>query len=92
MNIIKKLKAETLPLHLGRIEKLLEEYGSDGFAVGRSITLADLYLYDVARIAFDLYPQGRKIYSNIVNSRKQVEANPKLSEYLKSRNNGLEWK
>ena len=82
---IKKFKEVDSPLHLGRIEKLISLYGSNGFAVGGALTWADLYLYDVARAAVALESTALDKFPGVTGSQKSVEANEKLAAYLASR-------
>ena len=82
---IKKFNEEHAPIHLGRIEKLIGLYGSNGFAVGDGLTWADLYLYDVANAALNLNPHALDGFPGVTASQKSVEANEKVAAYLASR-------
>ena len=82
---IKKFKEVDIPLHVGRIEKIIGLYGLSGFAVGGALTWADLYLYDVTKAALALEPSALDNAPGISASLKSVEANEKLAAYLTSR-------
>ena len=82
---LKKFKEADIPLHVGRIEKLIGLYGSNGFAVGGALTFADLFLYDMAKVAVEIEPSALDNAPGISASLKSVEANEKLAAYLASR-------
>ena len=82
---MKKFKEEDAPLHLGKIEKLISLYGSNGYAVGDALTWADLLLYEVSTHIIALQIAALDTLPGIAASRAAVEANEKLGPYLKSR-------
>ena len=82
---IAKFKAEDVPTHLGRIEKLIGLYGSNGFAVGGALTWADLLLYEVTNHAIAMDAAILDSFAGILASRKSVESDEKVGAYLKSR-------
>ncbi|XP_046575231.1 probable glutathione S-transferase 5 [Haliotis rubra] len=76
-------KEEKLPLYLGMLEKLLVKNGSTGFFVGKSITLADVTVFDIcdkiqAMVDFDKFPQVKKC-------RESVASNPKVKKWVDTR-------
>ncbi len=72
-------------LHLGRVEKLIGQYGSNGHSVGNTLTWADLETFEVITDLLMLYPTLLDGYSGILGVRKSVESHEKLSAYIKNR-------
>ncbi len=71
--------------HLGNIEKLVGQYGSNGYAVGSSLTWADLELYEVSLILLGLNSTVLDGHSGILGVRKNVESHGILGNYIKNR-------
>ncbi len=71
--------------HLGRIEKLIGLYGSNGFSVGSALTWADLEVLEVTNTILPLNANILDGFANILAVRKSVEANANVSAYLKTR-------
>ncbi|XP_052780990.1 glutathione S-transferase-like [Mya arenaria] len=69
--------------YLGFLENLVKEGGKSGFAVGSSLTVADLMLY--AFIENSQIVELLKDYKLLDANRKKVEQLPKIKEYLKKR-------
>ncbi|XP_052782214.1 S-crystallin 4-like [Mya arenaria] len=69
--------------YLGLLEKLVQEGGKSGFAVGSSLTVADLMLY--AFIENSQIVELLKDYKLLDANRKKVEQLPKIKEYLAKR-------
>ena len=82
---LKKFVAEDAPLHLIKIEKLIAAYGSNGYAVGDSLTWADLLLHSVSLMLEAQNPEALARLSGIAASKRSVEANEKIAAYLASR-------
>jgi hypothetical protein len=62
---------------LEKIEKLIGWYGSNGFAVGSSLTWADIFLYDIStgfaskvQDASTKYPLYYAVIQNVSNNEK----------------------
>ena len=77
--------ADDLKLHLGRIEKLVGEYGSNGYAVGSSVTWADFELYEVSSSILLHFTNGLEGYNGILNVRKNLENHHVIGQYIKNR-------
>ncbi|XP_046575252.1 glutathione S-transferase 2-like [Haliotis rubra] len=80
---MKENKEEKLPQYFGMLEKLLEKNGSTGFFVGKSITLADVTVFDMcekiqAMVDLDKFPLVKKC-------RENVASNPKIKKWLDTR-------
>ncbi|WAR26398.1 GST-like protein [Mya arenaria] len=69
--------------YLGFLENLVKEGGKSGFAVGSSLTVADLMLY--AFIENSQIVELLKDYKLLDANRKKVEQLPKIKEYLAKR-------
>ena len=76
---------EDAKLHLGRVEKLISQYGSNGHAVGNALTWADLELFEVTTILLGLYPTVLEGHSGILGVRKTVEGHATVGAYIKNR-------
>ncbi len=72
-------------LHLGRVEKLIGQYGSNDHAVGNALTWADLELFEVTTILLGLYPTVLEGHSGILGVRKTVEGHSTVGAYIKNR-------
>jgi glutathione S-transferase len=80
-----KFKAETLPTKLQGLEKLMKCYGDGTWAVGNSLTWADLLLHTSIENLLPLYPELLTTFATIKKNRDAVEKSPKIAEYLKNR-------
>jgi len=81
----KKLLEETFPNTMKIFAKLMKENGSGGYFVGKSLTMADLFVYDngTTFLALDSKPLDK--FPTILANRKLVESSPNLKEYLAKR-------
>ncbi|KAH3785649.1 hypothetical protein DPMN_163743 [Dreissena polymorpha] len=79
---MKKFKSETLPKFYKILDASISGHGKNGFAVGSSISLADLYVYNVLE-ATGL--DELKDYKNLKANRDMVESIDKITKYLASR-------
>ncbi|XP_060603965.1 S-crystallin SL11-like [Ruditapes philippinarum] len=75
----------TLPTVLGNIEKLVAETGKKGFAVGDSLTVADLALYVYLENCNALTKVPKDKYPGIASSLETTAKQPKVAAYLKTR-------
>ncbi|XP_050413346.1 probable glutathione S-transferase 5 isoform X2 [Patella vulgata] len=83
--LMKKFKEEQLPKCFGYIEKTLSE-NSSGFLVGNQLTWADLALIDLDAMLGNFgNPINLDKFPKVAAHRKQVEALPRISKYLKNR-------
>ena len=82
---VKAFHAEHVPNHFGRIEKLIGMYGSNGFAVGSSLSWADLFIYDVTNYVLKPEPSLAAPFPGLSASRKSVESHPKVGPYVTGR-------
>lgn len=80
---------EEMPSMLSKIERTIQSTGEEGFAVGNSISLADLAIFALLSDCFPVYKEATQKAAEscpallaIVSS---VEANPKVAKWLESR-------
>lgn len=81
----KKILEEDLPRFFGYYEKFLEENGSTGYIVGKALTLADFYIYDMEDSLIELKEDALKPYPLMTKLRKNVETHAKVKVYLANR-------
>lgn len=67
------------------VEKLITLYGSDGHAVGKDLTWADLAIFDVASALISKHPDFSKNFPKLSAIHDKVAANAKVAEYVKNR-------
>ena len=82
---IKSFLSESAPNHLGKIDKLISLWGSNGYSVGSSLKWSDLYIYSITSEIKGIDANVLAKYSGIVGVNKTVDTNPKISAYLKNR-------
>jgi glutathione S-transferase len=80
-----KFFAEDALNHLGKLEKIITLYGSEGFSVGSSLTWADLHLWDVTSILVGTQANILDAFPRVKAVRKSVEANEGVAKWLKAR-------
>ena len=83
--VTQKFLAEDALTHLGRVEKTLTMYGTQGFSVGSSLTWADLAVFDITSILVGIKADILAAFPRIVAVRQTVEANERIAQYLKNR-------
>lgn len=81
----KSFLAEDAPNHLGKLEKLITLWGSNGHSVGSSLKWSDLFIYDVTNALSSMDANLVSKFPAIHGVVKSVEANQKVSEYVKNR-------
>ena len=81
----KNFLAEDAVTHLGRVEKIVTNFGSNGFAVGSALTWADLSLFDITSILLNLDANVLNNYPRIQAIRKTVESNERVATWIKNR-------
>ena len=82
----KTFVSEAIPKHAGNIEKLVGLYGKDGYAVGESLTWADLIIYDLASNLETTFKVSlHEAHPVFAANKKICEEHAKLGAYLKSR-------
>ena len=57
---------------------------SDGFCVGKALTYADLFVYEMASHYFPTESSFYDRFPNILKVKNRVDENPKVIDYLKS--------
>ncbi len=67
------------------IEKLIKDYGSDGYSVGTSLTWADLMIFDIASNLLSKVPNFEVEYPGLLAVHDTVAKNPKIAEYILNR-------
>ncbi|KAK7102218.1 glutathione S-transferase 1-like [Littorina saxatilis] len=82
---VKKALEEDMPRFFGYYEKFLKENGSSGFIVGKALSMADFYIYDMIDSIVALKSDALKDYPLLQKLKANVEANPKVKAYLASR-------
>ena len=80
-----EFKTDLLPQKLRGLEKLMKSYGDGTWAVGSSITWADLLLHTSIENLLALDTELLGTYATIKKNREAVEKSPKIAEYLKNR-------
>jgi glutathione S-transferase len=84
--LMKTFFADELPKHLHNLEVLGKLYGDGGaFFVGKNLTWADLLFYDLGENLLQTDAHGLNNHPWLQNNRAEVEKQPKIAEYLKSR-------
>ncbi|CAF1104658.1 unnamed protein product [Adineta ricciae] len=84
--LLKKFFAEELAKHLQNLETLAKLYGKGGpFFVGNHLTWADLFFHPFLETLLGM--NGAVLDNNpwLKQNRAEVEKNPKIAEYLKTR-------
>ncbi|CAF3348008.1 unnamed protein product [Rotaria socialis] len=83
---MRKLFTEDVPYHLQHLELLGKSYGVGGpFFVGNHLTWADLYFYDAAESLLRISGTVLNRFPWLISNRQEIERQPKISAYLKSR-------
>nr|QUF59419.1 glutathione S-transferase GSTS12/13-4 [Brachionus angularis] len=82
-----KFLVEDAVNHLGKIEKILNLYGSQGYSVGFSFTWADLFVFDITSLLHLLDQNALNNYPRILSVRNTVQANQRVAQYLQQRPN-----
>ncbi|CAF3868712.1 unnamed protein product [Adineta steineri] len=86
LNLKKNFYINEIPRYLQNVEVLAKQYANNGpFLVGKNLTWADLFCYEVTEI---LFKSDRTILDNYIflqQNHAQVEKQPRLGEYLKNR-------
>ena len=77
-----KFKTDVLPLKLEGLDQLIKQYGNGTWAVGKEVTWADLWIYDVIENVMGIDDQILEKYSTLKKNRQAVEKLPKIAEYL----------
>ena len=77
---------EDIPKHVANVEKLFGLYGHNGYAVGSSITWADICVYDlVTNLETNFKVSLNEKYPVLAANKKICEEHASLGAYLKSR-------
>nr|QUF59418.1 glutathione S-transferase GSTS12/13-3 [Brachionus angularis] len=82
---VEKFLAEDAVEHLGRIEKILNLYGNEGYSVSSSFTWADLSVFDVTSLVHGLDQNALNNYPRILAVRNTVQTNERIAKYLQQR-------
>ncbi|CAF1505009.1 unnamed protein product [Rotaria sp. Silwood1] len=83
---MRKLFTEDIPKNFQSLELLGKDYGNGGpFFVGNHLTWSDLYFYDAAENILRIDGNVLNRYPWLQQNRYEVERQPKISAYLKSR-------
>lgn len=78
--------ADELPKHLKNFEALAKLYSNGGpFFVGNHLTLGDLEVYDMLDFILRIDDKVLDSYPWLQHNRQEVEKQPKIAAYLKSR-------
>nr|AIT99302.1 glutathione S-transferase sigma 1 [Brachionus koreanus] len=73
--LMKKFTREEVPMHLERIEKIVNLYGNEGFSVGNSMKWSDLHVYDIASSMLKFDANILDKFSKIKAICRTVESN-----------------
>nr|QUF59417.1 glutathione S-transferase GSTS12/13-2 [Brachionus angularis] len=82
---VAKFLAEDAVDHLGKIEKTLNLFGTEGYSVGSSFTWADLFVFDITSLVHGLDQNALNNYPRILSVRNTVQANERVAKYLQQR-------
>jgi hypothetical protein len=82
---IKSYLENDLNKQFGNIEKLIGLYGKDGYAVGNSLTWADLAIFDF-KLKAEVSLGSLDQFEHVKKVSEKVESEPHIAEYLKKRN------
>jgi len=78
--------ADELPKHMRNLEILAKAYSNDGsFFVGNHLTWCDLFVYDKLETILQIDASVLSHYPWLQHNRQEVEKQPKIAAYLKSR-------
>lgn len=83
--LLEKWMASELTTKLSELEKLVCLYGSNGFAVGDSLTWADLYIYHMAFTFFSMLPEYKSMFPLVAAVDANVAKNEKIADYVSKR-------
>lgn len=84
--LYEKLYSEEVPKYLGFFQRLLRENASTGFFVGSTISLADLFVYNVLdSIIAEKADVAKSFPPELTKLRSTVESHPFLHNYLLKR-------
>jgi len=84
--LTKSLVTEEFPKHFQNLEVLGKLYGDGGaFFVGKKLTWADLLFYTVGEALLAVDENCLNNHTWLKKNRAEVEKQPKIAEYLKSR-------
>ena len=85
-DVKKKFCTEDLPKYFQNLEVLGKLYGDGGpYFVGKSLSWADLFFYDVADFMLPLDADCLEKFSWLKQNRAEVEKQPRVAEYLQNR-------
>ena len=82
----RKFFTEDLPKHLKNLEVLAKSFSNGGaFFVGNHLTWADLFFYDMGENLLQIDGTALNNFPWLKRNRQEVERNPKIAAYLRSR-------
>lgn len=81
--LMKKFQTEDGPKVLGYVQDLMKKAGKGGFAVGDSLTVADLAIYTYLEMTNTHEALGK--FPVLAENRKKVAGLPKIKTYLEKR-------
>ena len=67
------------------VEKMISMYGSNGHAVGDSLTWADILIYELTLALFEKVASHHEKFPHITEVHKNVAQHEKIAEYIKNR-------
>jgi hypothetical protein len=70
---------------LEKIEKLIKNYGSNGFSVGDALTWADFFIHETTHSLTNYREEILNNFSALRAVRESVEKNERIANYLKNR-------
>lgn len=83
--LLKTHTEETVPKFLGILEKLLEKNSSTGFFVGKAVSLADVYVYNLLWGMLEASSNMLDQTPKLKNHQKKIGEIPKLKAYVETR-------
>ncbi|CAF1356673.1 unnamed protein product [Adineta steineri] len=86
LELVKNFFTNELPKHLQNLEVLAKQFGNGGpFFIGNNLTWADLLFYEVTETLLGLNKNALDNHQWLKQNRAEVEKQPRIAEYLKSR-------
>ncbi|CAF0790678.1 unnamed protein product [Adineta steineri] len=86
LNLKKNFYINEIPRYLQNVEILAKQYTNNGpFLVGKNLTWADLFFYEVTEILFKSDGTILDNYLFLQQNHAEVEKQPRIGEYLKNR-------
>jgi len=85
---LRKLITDDSTIYLKQLENFYDVFNRNGsFYLGSNISLADLVVYDTINYLIKIEPKLLENYSHLKESRRHLDKNSRISNYLNIKNN-----